>query len=404
MGLFQRLLGMERRDDATIAQSADGFLQFFGLDVHTPGVVSLERALKVPAFSGAVTFLSAALANLPMHVFKKTRKGSEKDGGFLQVLVNEAPNSEWNSFAARRYFWSQVFTCGRGLFWIERSGAGTPLAFWPMAASRVTVELLSSGQRRYRFKDKVYPAADVIDVPFLLKEDQVTSYSPLGMGSHALSLSLAMGDYAHGFFDGGGVPPLVLVGPLPKNEDALRRAADEVQRAIKNARESGRPIFNIPAGHELKAVGIDPEKGQMTDGRRFQIEEIARIFNLPVVFLQDLSRGTFSNTEQQDLHLVKHLISGWAKALEDEMNLKLFGQSKRSRYVEHNLDGLQRGDFKSRMEGLARGVQSALITPNEGRDLDNRPALPGGDDLFMQGATVPINELPGGKNGDQNDG
>lgn len=121
---------------------------------------------------------------------------------------------------------------------------------------------------------------------------------------------------------------------------------------------------------------------------------------MPPVFLQDLTHGTFSNTEQQDLHLVKHLISQWAQAFEEEMNLKLFGQRNGGRYVEHNVDGLLRGDFKTRMEALASGVQNALLTPNEGRALENRPDKPNGDDLMIQGATVPLGTQPVANNSD----
>jgi hypothetical protein len=113
---------------------------------------------------------------------------------------------------------------------------------------------------------------------------------------------------------------------------------------------------------------------------------------MPPVFLQDLTRATFTNSEQQDLHLVKHLIAQWAQALEDELNLKMFGRDNRGRYIEHNLDGLQRGDFLSRMNGIARAVQGGIMEPNRGRALMNWPKHknPAADDLFIQGATVPL--------------
>jgi phage portal protein BeeE len=109
-----------------------------------------------------------------------------------------------------------------------------------------------------------------------------------------------------------------------------------------------------------------------------------------------LSKGTFANVEQQDLHLVKHLIGQWAKAFEDEANLKLFGRGKSGRYVEHNLDGLMRGDFKSRIEGIARAIQTAQLTPNEARGLENRPkhSNPDADELLVQGATVVLGKQP----------
>ncbi|RYM12873.1 phage portal protein [Sphingobium cupriresistens] len=199
-----------------------------------------------------------------------------------------------------------------------------------------------------------------------------------------------MGNYAGDFFAGGGVPPLALSGPLPQGPEAMKRAMGDIHRAIEAAKASRKPVFPMPPGHELKQVGFDPAKGQMTEARRFQIEEIARIYNLPPVFLQDLTHGTFSNTEQQDLHLVKHLIAQWAKAFEEELNLKLFGPRGGARYVEHNLDGLMRGDFAARMAGLAQGIQNAILTPDEARALENRPPRPKGDQLYIQGATVPL--------------
>jgi HK97 family phage portal protein len=225
----------------------------------------------------------------------------------------------------------------------------------------------------------------------MLKADGLTAYSPLVHCAETIQIALAMRKYGAKFFAGGGVPPLGLYGPTPTGPEAMRRAMADVQRAIDAARESNVPIVNLPPGYELKPIGFEPEKGQMTDARRFEVEEIARIYNIPPAFLQDLTHGTFSNTEQQDLQLVKHLIAHWAQALEQEMNLK-FGQT--NRYVEHNLDGLMRGDLLSRMQAHGQAVQNAIRTPNEVRALENLPPLPSGDDLLIQGATVPLGTQP----------
>jgi len=108
------------------------------------------------------------------------------------------------------------------------------------------------------------------------------------------------------------------------------------------------------------------------------------------VFLQDLTHGTFSNTEQQDLHFVKHTVKRWAEQFEQELNLKLFGRANRDRFAELNLDGLLRGDFMTRMSGYATSIQNAIQTPNEIRRRENLPAQAHGDDLLIQGATVPL--------------
>lgn len=394
---LRKALGMETRDSPESIKSsatAAEIFAFFGLDERMLPSVTADSAMKVPAYAAARTFIAASLANLPLHAYRKDGAATKRVGGSLQRVLNEAPNGEWSSFAARKYFWSGVFgERGRGLFYIERD----PLALWPVDPTKTTVRRIGL-KRVYEWNDsgvkRVLDASDVIDVPFLLKADQLSTYSPMSNGERVIQLALSMNEYGSGFFSGGGVPPLALVGPMPSGGEAMRRALADVQRAIDEARKSGKPIVNIPPGYELKPVGFEPEKGQMTEAQRFVVEEIARIFNLPPVFLQDLTNGTFSNTEQQDLHLVKHLIAQWAKALEDELNLKLFGAENNRRWCEHSLDGLMRGDFKSRIEGLARGVQTAILTPNEARELENRPALPKGDELYIQGATVPLGSQP----------
>ena len=358
-------------------------------DIVLPNV-TVDSALTVPAFQAGVAFLSRSMAALPKHVYRNTANGPEKVSGGLQTLVHEAPNAEWTSFKLWQYFWHQVFSVGRGLIWIERSGSNIT-GLYAMNPRRTQITRDGMGRTQYQHEDKIYPASDVIDVPFMLRDDGLGHYGPVALGFKALQLALAMNDYASTFFAGGGVPPLAVEGPLPAGPEAMKRASNDIMRAIDAAKADKKPIVQLPPGYSLKPIGFDPDKGQMTDARRFQIEEIARVLQLPPVFLQDLSHGTFSNTEQQDLHLVKHNIAQWARALEEELNLKLFGQRNGGRYVQHNLDGLMRGDFTTRMEGLARAVQTSIITPDEARALENRPAKGGNaDKLFMQGATTPI--------------
>lgn len=395
-------------ENPTVAISSDNILSFFGISKANLPAVTVESALSVPAFAGCVTFLSRTLASLPLHAYKSSETGSERLNDKLQKIIHENPNGNMDSFKFRQYFWRQVFTEGRGLAWIERTSRGVE-AIWPMPASGVTVKR-SGFDVTYSFNNNVYPAEDVIDVPFLLKDDQISSWAPVKLAAKAVNLALAMNDYGANFFAGGGVPPLVLSGPMPANTASLKRAMDDVYRSVEAAKSSDKPIFPIPSGHELKPVGIDPAKGQMTEARRFQVIEIARVFGLPPVFLQDFADGVKANAEQQDLHLVKHLVSQWAAALEGEMNLKLFGRFNNNRFVEHNLDGLLRGDFKTRMDALAQGVTSGIMTPNEARRLENRPKHDNAlaDDLFIQGATVPLDkaggqaDTPTGFNNDMN--
>ncbi len=401
MKLFGWEIGREARAGNPVENplipisDAESMAAFFGLMSSDAGLplVTIDTAMEVPAVFDIVGFLPRTLANLPLHSFRKTAGAAERLDGDLQMLLNEAPNEEWTSFGARQYFWQQVFTVGRGMFWIERAG-GKPFALWPMDANKTTVRR-RNGRKFYKFDGKdEYPAADVIDVPFMLKPNGLDVYSPILKHKKTIGLALAMAAFAATFFGSGGMPPMSLEGPLPAGAEAIKRAKADIQRAIDMAKQAGSSFVALPPGYTLKPLGFDPAKGQMTEARLFQIQEIARIWGLPPAFVQDLSKGTFTNTEQQDLQLVKHLIAHWAKALEDELNLKLFGQRRRGRFVEHNLAGIERGDFKSRTEGMARAIQTGQLTPNEARALENRGPMEHGDKLYIQGATVPLGTEP----------
>lgn len=381
-----------------LSDNSPALLALFGaLDAKgSLPIVPIAAALQVPAVFAAVAFLSRTLAALPLQTFDAGGDGGRIDDEQSQLL-SQAPNEEWSSFGWRQYHWQQVFTGGRGVSWIERVGGvdGRVLGIWPMDPAKTMVGR-RDGRKYYRFDGREYPAADVIDTPFMLKCDQLSVMSPLVTCNKAVSLAIAMTDFAGGFFLGGGMPPLALQGALPNGAEALRRAQTDIKRAIDLAKKSDTPFFPLPPGYELKPVGTDPDKGQMTEARLFQIQEIARAYQIPPVFLQDLSKGTFSNTEQQDLQLVKHLIGQWAKAFEDELSLKLHGWRNRKRRVKHNLDGLQRGDFKSRIAALAQSIQTAQMTPDEARGLEDRAPYPDGLGAvpYIQGATVPLGSAP----------
>jgi len=374
-----------------LSENPEALMQLLGvLDRNNSlPLVSIEAALQVPAVWAITNFLSRTLAALPMHTFEAKENGARVDDSRAQLL-SFAPNEEETSFAWRAYHWFQVFTGGRGLIWIERQGR-KPVAIWPMDPSQTTIER-RNGRKVYRFDGRQYAAGDVIDTPFMLKRDRVGSYSPIAKCNKAISLAIAMGDFAGSFFAGGGVPPLALEGPMPQGADAFRRAQADIQRAIDNAKKAGSPMFGMPPGHSLKPVGGKPGESQMVEARLFQVQEISRIWQMPPVFVGDLSKGTFSNTEQQDLQLVKHNIGQWSRAFEDELTLKLYGWRNPRRRVKHNLDGLQRGAFKDRIEALARAILTGQLMPDEARALENRPPDPNGQGgkLYVQQATVPL--------------
>ena len=396
MGFFDRFRKAETRnlEDPNAPVSAEDFLQVMGWGEMTASAgvtVNVDTALGVPAVWSAVNFLSGTLAGLPLHVYRKTNNGRERVNGPLETILHDTANDSMSSFEWRKYMYDQIFTGGRCVTYIERSRNGAIKNLWPLDPNYTRVEHRSDGKRQvrvYLHKGHTYSASEVLDIPFMLKSNGLDVRGPISTNRDAIGMAIAASRYGAKAFQSGGIPPVVLQGPFQSGAAASRASDDVAKTTAKLARE-GRQVMALPLGHEMKQIGFNPEQMQLIELQRFSIEQIARIYSLPPVFLQDLTHGTFSNTEQQDLHFVKHTLKRWIEQTEHELNLKLFPRGS-DRYVEFNVDGLLRGDFQTRMQGHATAIQNGIETPNEARTMENRPALDGGDNLMIQGATVPI--------------
>ena len=339
-----------------------------------------------------MNFIGGTLAGLPLHVYRKTDAGRERVTEGFGATINTAVNDEMSSFEWRKYMFEQVLTGGRSITYIERDGSGNVRNLHPVDPNGVLVERKTTSQgfpaKTYRYNQRIFKARDIIDLTFMVKANQLDPRGPIATNKDAIGMAIAASQYGAKAFQSGGIPPAVLQGPFQSGA-AASRASEDVAAATAKLAKEGRPIMALPLGHELKSVGFSPEQMQLIELQRFSIEQIARIYSLPPIFLQDLTRSTFTNSEQQDLHFVKHTLKRWIEQAEQEMNLKLFGRLS-DQYVEFNVDGLLRGDFKTRMEAHATSIQNGIRTPNEVRDLENMSARDEGNDLMIQGATVPI--------------
>lgn len=395
--IFSRPEARSSIEDPTVPVSKVGILKALGWDWNKSDagvIVTAENAMTVPAVWDAVNFLSGTIAGLPLHVYTKSKNGAKRKTGAIADMMHDAVNEGMSSFAWRKYIFDQVFTGGRAFTYIERNAAGKPINLFPMDPT-VTTARRDGGVKYYQEergngrKAKRYEARDIIDIPFMLQHDQLTHKGPISAGKNAIGLAIASSEYGARIFKNGGIPPLVMQGPF-QTDKAMTRASDDLVRAMAEAYQQGRPAIALPIGHEAKALGLDPEKMQLVPVQRWCVEQIARIYALPPTFLQDLSNGgAKANTEQQDIHLVKHTIKRWVEQTEQEMNLKLFGRGSNT-YCEFSLDGLQRGDFASRMTGSAQAISVGSLTPNEARKRENLPPVEGGDKAYIQGAMMPL--------------
>lgn len=133
---------------------------------------------------------------------------------------------------------------------------------------------------------------------------------------------------------------------------------------------------------------------QFLETRKFQVTEICRIFRVPPHMIGDLDRATFSNIEHQSIDFAVHTIRPWLVRIEQAMNRALFSDKEKGRfYVQFNLDGLMRGDYKSRMEGYAIARQNGWMSSNDIRELENMNPMSdeeGGNTYLVNGNMVPV--------------
>jgi HK97 family phage portal protein len=335
------------------------------------------------------------MSSLPLHVYRKKSGGAERVNGAMSDMLGKAANDEMTSFDFRNFLFGQVFSEGRGLAYIERNAAGNPVNLFPMAASATSVKMDRNLHKTYHYtvpgtnKTVVYDAENVIDIPFMLKSDQITHISPITKNAEAIGLSIGAMRYGAKVFNNGGLPPLIMEGAF-KSQETAERASFDLTKSIAKAYKQGRQALAMPIGYTVKPLGFNPSEMQLVELQRWCVEQIARIYSLPPTFLQDLSHGTKSTAEQEDLHFVKHTLNRWINQVEQELNLKLIGRGRKATYIKFNVDGLLRGDYRTRMEGNAKAISTGQLTPNEARALDNREALTGGDELYIQGANMPL--------------
>jgi HK97 family phage portal protein len=388
----------EERSAANVPQSAPNFFERMGWahlgQSGSGAVVTIETALGVPAVWAAVNFLSGTLAGLPVKVYRDGRKERVEVKTGVARLLKGSPNDQMSSFEWRKYLFDGVFTNGRSFTYIERNNIGAIVNLWPIDPACVTVKM-DGFAKRYHVsmagrRQVTYDASEVLDIPFMLKADMVSHRSPLVTCRDAIGMAISSTAYGGKVFQSGGLPPAVIQGPFSSGT-AAQRASDDVAKAMQKLGNEGKPLLALPQGHEIKTVGFSPEQMQMLELQRFLVEQIARIYSIPPVFLQDLTHGTFSNTEQQDLHFVKHTVKRWVEQVEQEMNLKLFGRNSNT-FVEFNVNGLLRGDIKTRMEAHSTAIQNAIYTPAHAAKMENAPYHADADQVFIQGGTMPIGD------------
>ncbi len=401
MGILSSLF---RARDAPQNSTVGSRYAFFMGGTAAGKMVTERSAMQMTAVYACVRILSEAIAGLPLHVYRyKEDGGTEKAFDHpLYRLLHDEPNPEMSSFVFRETLMTHLLLWGNAYAQVIRNGKGEVIALYPLMPNKMTVSRDETGQLYYTYqkaqeelpKDNKYTVTlhpkDVLHIPGL-GFDGLVGYSPIAMAKNAIGLAIATEEYGSKFFANGAAPSGVLEHPGIIKDPA--RIRDSWQATFGGSQNSNK-IAVLEEGMKYTPISISPEQAQFLETRKFQIDEIARIFRVPPHMIGDLEKSSFNNIEQQSLEFVKYTLDPWVARIESNMYRILLSEEEKSQYtIRFNVDGLLRGDYKSRMEGYAIGINNGFLCPNDVRTLENMNLIPeeaGGFKFLVNGTMVPL--------------
>ena len=401
MGFFSSLF--RSRDAPQNSTAGSGYTFFFG--GSTSGKAVTERsAMQMTAVYSCVRILAEAVAGLPLNLYRYTEDGGKEKAidHPLYLLLHDEPNPEMSSFVFRETLMTHLLLWGNAYAQVIRNGKGEVIALYPLMPNKMTVDRDSQGQLYYSYqrgtdeaiRDKnqtvILRPSDVLHIPGL-GFDGLVGYSPIAMAKNAIGMAIACEEYGAKFFANGAAPGGVLEHPgTIKDPQRVRESWQSTFGGSGNANK----IAVLEEGMKYTPIGISPEQAQFLETRKFQINEIARIFRVPPHMVGDLEQSSFSNIEQQSLEFVKYTLDPWVVRWEQSITRALLTQTEKARYfVKFNLEGLLRGDYESRMNGYATARQNGWMSANDIRELENLDRIPaeeGGDLYLINGNMLPL--------------
>ena len=396
--------GLFRSRDKPQNRTSGSSYSFFMGGSASGKQVNERTSMQMTAVYSCVRILSEAVASLPLNVYRYTDTGG-KEKAFdhpLYRLLHDEPNPEMSSFIFRETLMTHLLLWGNAYAQIIRNGKGEVIALYPLMPDRMTVDRDSNGGLYYKYRKSNDDAptmesgvvslapSDVLHVPGL-GFDGLVGYSPIAMAKNAIGLAIAAEEYGSKFYANGAAPSGVLEHPGTLKDPT--RVRDSWNSTFGGSTNSHK-VAVLEEGMKYTPISISPNEAQFLETRKFQINEIARIFRVPPHMVGDLEKSSFSNIEQQSLEFVKYTLDPWVIRWEQALYRTLLTEEEKKTYFfKFNVEGLLRGDYQSRMQGYATARQNGWMSANDIReleDLDRIPAELGGDLYLINGNMLPL--------------
>ena len=356
------------------------------------------------AVYAAVSLLAETTGSLPLHVYRRVdarnreRISSDRGSwpGSLARMLHEAPNPEmtaqeyWESVEGHTMLWGNHYS------YILRDGAGRPRELWPLRPDRMTVTRdrdargIPVGQRRYVYhlpngEPRGFGRSDIFHVSDFAT-DGIKGMSRIEVARNAIGIEQAAAEYAGRFFSNSAVPSGALVTEQKLDEPTIKQIGTQWKEA-HGGLSKAQATAVLHSGIDWRTIGIPPKDSQFIELRQFQIGEIARLYRIPPHMIGDVDKSTSWGTgiEQQSIGFVVYRLRANLKRIESSIHRDL-GDPDTGRtllddslFAEFKVEGLLRGDMKSRSEFYSKGINDGWLTGEDVRAMENLSYLDGLD-------------------------
>jgi HK97 family phage portal protein len=373
-----------------------------GYQQSAAGVNVNERtALTFSAVMGCVRILSETLGMLPAFVYRRLPGGGKERLPEHPVyqLIHDDPNDEMVPIGFKETVMAHIVTWGNGFAEIERSGRGIPSQLWPITPDRVRIDRTRDGRLFYDVREDhgpntTFDPADMLHIPGL-GYDGIKGYSPVRMSMQAIGLGLAAETFGSTFFGNGANAGGVLEHPNTLSDTAAKHIYDSFVKRAAGLSNAHNPLI-LEEGMKFNKWSVPPEEAQFLQTRKFQVEEIARIYRVPPHMLADLDRATFSNIEHQGISFIVHSMMPWFARWEQWLAKKLLTREERRAglFVEFLVTAMLRGDASARATFYKMMRELGALNADEIREAENMNPLPDGQGKMY---LVPLNMAPADK-------
>lgn len=412
MGLFTRLLGGEQRGVVV----SDALMMSMLRSGSVPGApVTPANAMTIPTVLACVRVLSESLASLPLLMYVRGKRGKFRAYRHsLFSVLRDLPNPEMTSAELRMTMQGHLAGWGNAYAQIVRNRKSDVMELWPLRPDRVQVYRQVDGHLWYYYSPDMMDDPEVRNPDNWYRRDEimhirglgfdgVMGYSVIRMMAQLLAVGRNTEAYKAKFYENGARPGMVLKHPGKLGDKAYERLKSSWEARHQGV-ENAHKIGILEEGMDVAAIGIPPEDAQLIETEKFTRSQIAAAFRVPPHMIGDLERATFSNIEQQSLEFVTYTLAPWLTLWEQAIYRDLLTvQERRNYFARFQINGLLRGDIKSRFESYSKALASGWLSVNDVREMEDLNEVDGGDEYLR-----PLNMTPLGTTendmGDDQDG